>query len=308
MPSVSPLFPAAPRIAPGLAVRLAANAASRCQSGSAARPTAVANHPLTASRARHTQNASGASTRDNRTLARDAMRAVRSAYRAGDKSSNKLPTQGRDIEARQQRGIRASYRIGHLRKLTSANIHHFRVPQRGTRIDAGNCGELAVAVARRVQARGGAVSIWSIHDVQAKGAAAYPHAFCVVGEPPSASSRDFAGWDGVWIVDGWANVVCEAPEFTAQLTAKLLKWAGQGKLLRNDDTKAWEPADEPGFLALVRDAPKVRHKPSLTADYIAFDVLSTAQYPASVTAAWRAACAGREAMAPAVPASPAVIP
>lgn len=278
-----------PRVAPGCAVRITAPEAGKPCPSPAAGPSRIGNRPMPLS-ARTIATQTEPTGCDNQARALRAMRAVRAAYRAGDKSSNKRPSQTSDVDgARRQRSIRAGYKLGHLRNLTAANFAHFRIPQTGLRIAAANCGELAAAAARQVRADGGMAEIWALHDPQAKGVGTHPHAFTVVGTPPSADSVDFTGWDAVWIVDPWANVVCPAPAFPAQLAAKLHKWAEQGKRLRDDATGRWDPADETGFLSLVRGGRKVSCGEDFTLRRVTYDVLYTPRYPARVHASWTAA-------------------
>ena len=298
MPGLSMTTHPPPRMAPGCAVRLTAPEPGRPRQSPAAHLSSIGNRPVPLS-ARSPVPRTAPTGSDNQTHALRAMQTVRTAYRAGDKSSNKRPSQASDVDgARLRRSIRASYRLKHLRSLTTANVAHFRVPQTDPRIAAANCGDLAAAAARQVQAGGGMAEIWALHDPQAKVAGRYPHAFTVVGTPPSAESVYFIGWDAIWIVDPWANVVCPAPAFPAQLAEKLHTWAEQGKCLRNDETGGWDAADEPGFLELVRSGRKVSCGDGFTTRRATYDVLYTSRYPAKLQAAWTAAMAAAQPAPP----------
>ncbi|WP_312683667.1 hypothetical protein [Stenotrophomonas chelatiphaga] len=291
MPGLSMTTNLLPPVAPGGAVRITASESGQASPCPAAGPSSIGNRQMPVS-ARTIATQTEPTGCDNQARALRAMQAVRTAYRAGDKSSNKRPSQANDVDGtRYRRSIRAGYKLTYLRNLTAANFAHFRVPQTSLRIAAANCGELAAAAARQVQAEGGKAEIWALHDPQAKPVSRHPHAFTVVGTPASAESVDFAGWDDVWIVDPWANVVCPAPAFPAQLAAKLDKWAGQGKHLRDDATGRWEPADEPGFLALVREGRKVSCGEDFTLRRVTYDVMHTPRYPARLKACWTAAAA-----------------
>lgn len=164
--------------------------------------------------------------RVNEKMAKKVFKEVRQAYVEGDKSSNKVYKNNLENDAfPASRRLGAREKIAALTQQWKSNTSWQREVAKTEKlvIDAGNCEFLATASARRVVESGGYAETWRFDR-------AADHLFAVVGAPPSVQTTDFANWQGIWIIDGWTNIVCEAPAYLEALNKKMKKWDSLGKV------------------------------------------------------------------------------
>ena len=172
----------------------------------------------------------------NKQLAMHISKEVRSAYKAGAGSSNKDYEALEDFGRRKMAAIDARQRSFADLFQTNQTLNALRAKNEQARksgalfispttlkVDAANCGELARAAAKRTLAYGGHAEVWKFLKQN--------HAFVVIGQPPEKSTVDFKTWKGVWIVDPWANIVCEAADYVQVINKKMKKWANAGKVI-----------------------------------------------------------------------------
>ncbi|MDB5306067.1 MAG: putative type effector protein [Gemmataceae bacterium] len=114
----------------------------------------------------------------------------------------------------------------------------------------GNCEEQATVaylylVARRV------APVWLL-ALEEPG----DHVFVGLGEIAEVGDLDKWGPD-TFICDPWANIACKSGEYRAAWAAKLTKWAGDGKTLRNPTLEYINPLDDDWFQAINKHKIKV---------------------------------------------------
>jgi hypothetical protein len=166
-----------------------------------------------------------------RYLATSAFNKIRSHFRSGDKSSNKVRLPRDESDSRGLvdilRWLRADDALFQLRE-TRAPL----AERSAARV--GNCDEmsrLAVDEARKLGLRAHA---WGfVHEGKPAS-----HAFALVDLPRDTLSsayavgdtrRNFDGGDDFWIVDPWAGICCPGSKYDALFVAKMDKWAAQNK-------------------------------------------------------------------------------
>ncbi|MDR5759534.1 hypothetical protein [Caballeronia sp. LZ035] len=113
----------------------------------------------------------------------------------------------------------------------------------------GNCGEMSGAAARLLRRAGVPASIHAVDD---KGS----HAFTLVGEIPE-HARDnvrLTDYDGCWVVDAWAGIVCPATRYCETFLRKMDTWAQRGKKILHN--KRWIRANDLSWLDAVINGPK----------------------------------------------------
>lgn len=97
-------------------------------------------------------------------------------------------------------------------------------------LPVGNCAEMSRAVLYLAHQQD-IKPIWLCH-IRAPG----DHCFCIVttGETPVFKSvTDFASDDsGAWVLDPWANIVCELKDYVAHFTMKMQIWTSQDKQVK----------------------------------------------------------------------------
>ncbi|MDD2053466.1 hypothetical protein NPS46_13000 [Pseudomonas putida] len=176
-----------------------------------------------------------ARTINNEKVATEVAQEVRKAYKEGLESSNKAyfseeaSPEWRDIaqiKSGRNKGLRA--KDTYLNNIQALNILAGKLKKSITdspplKIDAGNCGELASAAAKKAIEHGAHVEKWHIPK--------YDHSFTVVGKPPERATTDFKVWTDCWIIDPWSNIVCKAPEYVDKLKKKMGQWASKGKFI-----------------------------------------------------------------------------
>ncbi|WP_309835072.1 hypothetical protein [Caballeronia sp. LZ065] len=108
----------------------------------------------------------------------------------------------------------------------------------------GNCGEMSGAAARLLRRAGVQASIYG---VDYKGS----HAFTMVGDVPDRA-MDHVGltdYDGCWVVDAWAGIVCPATRYCDTFLRKMNTWTGRGKMIMHGEH--WVRANDPDWLDAV---------------------------------------------------------
>lgn len=172
---------------------------------------------------------------NNEKVATEVAQEVRKAYKKGLGSSNiaYLPEEASSewretaqIRSGRNEGLRAkdTY-LNNIQALNSLaeKLKISITDSSPLKIEAGNCGELTNAVAKKALAYGAHVEKWHIPEND--------YSFTVIGEPPERVATDFKKWIDCWIVDPWAKIVCKAPEYVDKLKKKMGQWASKGKVI-----------------------------------------------------------------------------
>jgi hypothetical protein len=114
---------------------------------------------------------------------------------------------------------------------------------------AGNCQEMAGAAAQMVLANGGHATVYAV-DFNGS------HAFTLVGRAP-ASAIDHVGmqdYQGCWVVDPWAGLLCPAPVYCSAFDQQMRNWAERGKMISNHGE--WIEPTDPHWLTAIMNGPK----------------------------------------------------
>lgn len=199
--------------------------------------------------------------RSNADIAQEAFRTIRRAYSNGLKSSNKV--YGADTEDNfYVRRAAAAEQVNLLiQRQNRENLRNqFVPPMAGKKVfEAGNCGELARAIAKEVVLKGGYAEVWSFEQVG-------DHAFTVIGHPPARESVNFANWRGIWIADGWTGVLSAAPEYIATLSDTMQRWQRAGRqILVNTQGERASPTEKSWMESILSgkkfrlEAPSTHH-------------------------------------------------
>lgn len=173
----------------------------------------------------------------NKELATKVAKEIRQAYKAGLGSTNKAYCpEYASTERKEASRTKANKKNINLLYINNNHLHQIRLQNSQAliskktvttpsplRIDTGNCGELASASAKLTIENGGYAEKWEFAEDD--------HAFTVIGKPPEVTTVDFKTWIGCWVVDPWANIVCEAPEYVSAFNKKMIQWADKGKAI-----------------------------------------------------------------------------
>lgn len=186
----------------------------------------------------------------NEGVAREVFTEVREAYQLGLKSGNKVYIdvpkaiiyEGRDVAA--NAAIKEARRIRLLGDPAAAAVEK---SSDELRIEAANCGDLSQISAKLAMEAGVNAEQWSIEGAD--------HSFTVIGKPPPGPTVDFSNWEGIWIIDPWANIVCPAKRYVPKLLERMKKWQADGKHI-TDGLRTFEAA-EPKWLKGLAENPKV---------------------------------------------------
>ncbi|MNF94071.1 hypothetical protein D3C84_767700 [compost metagenome] len=89
---------------------------------------------------------------------------------------------------------------------------------------AGNCDQMAAAAAIIVCMSGGGADLWSMPG----------HVFTVVGGPAKgtvSSTIDFSesAFRDAWVVDPWADIICQAKDYKDELANRMRFWSSEGR-------------------------------------------------------------------------------
>ncbi|MDR5782529.1 hypothetical protein QCE63_24300 [Caballeronia sp. LZ065] len=114
---------------------------------------------------------------------------------------------------------------------------------------AGNCQEMAGAAAQLILSNGGQATVYAV-DYQGS------HAFTLVGHvPPGAIDHvGLQDYDGCWVVDPWAGLVCPARDYCGAFDQQMSTWAGRHKLLSWNNE--WIEPTDPHWLLAILNGPK----------------------------------------------------
>lgn len=192
---------------------------------------------------------------------------VRTFYGKGNKSDNKsyvgvpeVEIDPEKVERRSKNQILSNQQrvefheyLGKLRNIgkspsTPAQVGEIIVNQK---IRSGNCAEMS-RVACYVAARS-KVAIWFV-TIEDPG----DHQFClfVDAKPTYTSIEAMDGRsDTEWIIDPWANIVCQPCDYKDRFTDKMKKWQTRGKniavLNESKDKLNWTPPLDPDYLSAI---------------------------------------------------------
>lgn len=168
------------------------------------------------------------------------------AYQAGSKSDN-IRGDGTEEQAR---CIEAQRKLKIIRKKNRTNsIKGERHAPEILKIDAANCGELAKIAAQKIINSGGYAEVWGFSKAD--------HQFAVMGKPPTGiSGRNMSSWKGLQIIDVWAGIVTEAPNYYETFLSQMHKMAIEGKEIRlkND---SWVKPDDESWLIPIRERKQI---------------------------------------------------
>lgn len=116
----------------------------------------------------------------------------------------------------------------------------------------GNCSEMAGIAAQLINASGGYAKQYRVDD---KGT----HAFTLVGIPPNTATDNvhFSDYDGCWVVDPWAGIVCEASQYTQCFETKMNQWSKKNKMIYDYCLDSWIKANSADWLKAVTNGHKV---------------------------------------------------
>jgi hypothetical protein len=177
-----------------------------------------------------------------------AFNTVRSQFRSGDKSTNKLRLPRDAYDLRGLFDVLRCYRANH--SLNGLRLGHASLADRWE-AKVGNCTEMARMAVDEARKLGLRANTWGFEHEDGS----IPHEFAVVelrGATLSSAyaqggrCRNFEGCDDFWIVDPWAGICCEGSRYDAAFAAKMNKWAAQNKHVFYDN--AWHRANEFSWL------------------------------------------------------------
>lgn len=199
----------------------------------------------------------------NKEIATRVSQRVRIAYKEGWGSDNIKSIKYRSYfndTAYEYRRQQAAIVRKALQELTSENVNKHQQKDLGElKIDAGNCIHLATTAVREANKLGANSEVWAFTLAGKENRHILPHCFALVGTPKEASLINFDHCQGIWVIDPWANIVCEAPEYLRQLNEKMERWEIKGKMIYNYETDKWESPIDDDWIKSINESPKKFH-------------------------------------------------
>lgn len=177
----------------------------------------------------------------NEDLARWAFMEVRARFKSlGVKSGNKV--RWRDLDSLRRVELAAPVVCGIQEDIYKQTLllNFTAAMEKG----AGNCGEMSGAAAQMINNSGGYAAQYRVDNYGT-------HAFSLVGSPSenAIDHVDFSDYDGCWIVDPWAGIVCKASSYTVEFRFKMMIWALKEKYVYTHGE--WAVADSDNWVNAV---------------------------------------------------------
>ncbi|EGY28291.1 hypothetical protein Rin_00017830 [Candidatus Regiella insecticola 5.15] len=199
--------------------------------------------------------------KDNATehFARTAFRLIRKRFKdVGVKSASKFIAGNAKSEKRLQR---AEHTLRDVREKAPQSKEPRNYSYAWERA-AGNCGEMSGIAVQLINKSGGYARRYLVDN---KGT----HVFALVGIPPKTATDNvhFSDYNGCWIVDPWAGIVCEASQYTKCFETKMNQWSKQNKMIYSPCLKSWVSANNADWLKAVTKNNKI---PSNAIPYIEY--------------------------------------
>lgn len=197
---------------------------------------------------------------NNKEIATRVSEKVRFEYKKGWGSDNIKYRSYFNNTAHEHKRQQAAVVRKALQDLTRENIIQNQQKDPGElKIDAGNCIHLAITAVREAHKLGANSEVWAFTLSGKENRYNIPHCFALVGAPKEASLINFDHCQDIWVIDPWANIVCEAPEYLRQLNEKMERWEMKGKMIYNYETYKWESPTDDSWIKSINELPKKFH-------------------------------------------------